>query len=169
MTVKEVITLDSWRFIHSFWQVRQQIISQVNPRVREEHGVDFLEVMILEQIGNTDMSPSEIAEEMQIPAHNISRKLDGLEKAGLIKRALDPSDARRRVLSLTSSGKKVADEAQKALDREVERMLGVLSADDAAAMIQSLETVAQRRIQEDTAQGNTAQKNTVQKRIQEQV
>ena len=160
--------LNSRRFIHSFWQLRQQIIRQVNPRVREEHGVDFLEVMILEQIGSTDMSPSEIAEAMQVPAHNISRKLDGLEKAGLIERALDPTDARRRVLSWTPAGQEVASEAQKTLDREVERMLGVLSANDAAAMIQSLETVAQRRGQEKVTKENTVQKNTAQG-IQEHV
>ena len=160
--------LNSRRFIHSFWQLRQQIISQVNPRVREEHGVDFLEVMILEQIGSTDMSPSEIAEAMQIPAHNISRKLDALEKAGLIERALDPSDARRRVLSLTPVGKEVAGAAQKTLDKEVERMLEVLSVDDATAMIQSLETVAQRRSQEKVTRENTVQKNTV-RGIQEHV
>ncbi len=142
--------IDSRRFIHSFWQLRQQIISQVNPRVREEHGVDFLEVMLLEQIGNTDMSPSEIAEAMQIPAHNISRKIGALEKGGLIRRSLDPSDARRRVLSLTAKGQEVSSQAQKTLDEEVGRLLATLSQTDAAIMIRSLETIAQKRTQETT-------------------
>ncbi len=139
---------NSRRFIHSFWQLRQQIISQVNPRVREAHGVDFLEVMLLEQIGSTDMSPSEIAEAMQIPAHNISRKIGALEKGGLIRRSLDPNDARRRVLSLTAKGKEVSSQAQTALDEEVGRMLATLSQKDAAIMIRSLEAIAQKRIQE---------------------
>ena len=148
VTSQRMTTIDSRRFIHSFWQLRQQIISQVNPRVREAHGVDFLEVMLLEQIGTTDMSPSDIAELMQIPAHTISRKLDHLEKGGLIRRSLDPNDARRRVLSLTPTGREVAGQAQKTLDEEVGRMLATLSQQDTAVMIRSLETIAQKRAQE---------------------
>ena len=104
--------------------------------------------MLLEQIGTTDLSPSEIAEVMQIPAHNISRKLAHLQRDGLIRRTLDPDDARRRVLSLTDAGQEVSKRAQRTLDEEVSGLLATLSKGDAATMIRSLETVAQGRTQE---------------------
>ena len=143
--------LNSQRFIHSFWRLRQRIISQINPRIREAHDVDFLEIMLLEQIGTTDLSPSEIAEVMQVPAHTISRKLDSLQKGGLIRRALDPNDARRRVLSLTNTGQEVLKQAQQTLADEVSELLATLSEGDAATMIRSLEAVAQGCTQEVSA------------------
>ena len=84
-----------------------------------------------------------MAEAMQIPAHAISRKLDGLEKAGLIARALDPEDARRRVLSLTPRGGEVMLGALRTLDVEINRMLEALPPEEQETMIRAIETLSQ--------------------------
>ena len=130
--------------MHAFWGMRQVMLRRVNPRIREVHDLEFLEVLLLETIGTTDLSPSEISEAMQIPAHAISRKLDELEKAGLIERALDPKDARRRVLSLTSRGGVVMRDALLTLDAEVNRMLEVLTPEVRETMIDAIETMSQQ-------------------------
>ncbi len=127
--------------MHAFWGLRQVMLRRVNPKIREAHGLEFLEVLLLEQIGTTDLSPSEMAEAMQIPAHAISRKLDGLEKAGLIARTLDPEDARRRVLSLTPRGNAIMRGALLTLDAEVTRMLEVLTPEEQETMIRAIETL----------------------------
>ena len=129
--------------MHAFWGLRQVMLRRVNPKIREAHGLEFLEVLLLEQIGTTDLSPSEMAEAMQIPAHAISRKLDGLEKAGLIARTLDPGDARRRVLSLTPRGGEVMLSALRTLDAEVGRMLEALPPEEQETMIRAIETLSQ--------------------------
>ena len=127
--------------MHAFWGLRQVMLRRVNPKIREAHGLEFLEVLLLEQIGATDLSPSEMAEAMQIPAHAVSRKLDGLEKAGLIARALDPEDARRRVLSLTPGGNAAVRGALLTLDAEVTKMLEVLTPEEQEMMISAIETL----------------------------
>ena len=143
MQVLRGVSIKSQRFIHAFWQLRQHILKSVNPRVRAAHGVDFLEVMLLEHIGRGDVNPSDLAELMQIPAHGISRRLDSLEKGGLIQRSLDPDDARRRVLTLTEAGEGVTEEAQKTLDGGLEPLLSAVSKKDAATLIQAMEAMAQ--------------------------
>ena len=125
--------------MHAFWGLRQVMLRRVNPKIREAHGLEFLEVLLLEQIGTTDLSPSEISEAMQIPAHAISRKLDTLAKAGLIGRTLDPEDARRRVLTLTPKGSATLQEALRTLDAEVGRMLEVLPPETQETMIRAIE------------------------------
>ena len=144
--------INSQRFIHAFWHLRQHILRSVNPRVRAAHGVDFLEVMLLEQIGTSDVNPSDLAELMQVPAHTISRRLDGLQKGGLIKRSLDSDDARRRVLTLTGVGERVTKEARQTLDGGLEPLLGAVSKKDAATLIQAMEAMAQVQTQEQVEQ-----------------
>ena len=141
-------SIDSHRFIHAFWQLRQHILKSVNPRVRAAHGVDFLEVMLLEQIGAGDVNPSDLAELMQVPAHTISRRLDSLEKGGLLQRTLDPNDARRRVLTLTGAGERVTREARKTLDGGLEPLLGAVSKKDAVTLIQTMEAMTQAQIKD---------------------
>ncbi len=128
--------------MHAFWGLRQVMLRRINPKIREAHDLEFLEVLLLETIGTTDLSPSEISEAMQIPAHAISRKLDELEKAGLIARALDPKDARRRVLSLTARGAVVTRDALRTLDAEVSRMLEPLPPEVQETMIAAIETMS---------------------------
>ncbi len=117
-------------------------MARVAPALREAHDLEIPEVLLLEYIGQSDLSPSEIAEAMKIPAHAISRKLDGLEKRELIVRSLDPNDARRRVLELTPSGEHTLREAAALLEQRIADLLRVLPVDTLGTVLDAFDLVA---------------------------
>ncbi|MDQ3522026.1 MAG: MarR family transcriptional regulator [Gemmatimonadota bacterium] len=116
---------------------------RIGPTIREAYGLDLGEVFLMHHIRDSDMTPSAIAEYMQLPAHTISRRLDSLEKRGFIKRELDAKDARKRVLALTGAGAKTVEAATKMLHEEVAKMLGVLEVDRLEALLNALERIGQ--------------------------
>ena len=125
--------------MHGFWNLRQIFVGQVSPQLREQLGLEVPEVFLLEYIGSSSLSPSEIAAQMQLPPHAISRKLEVLEKRRLITRRVGVGDARRRVLSLTAKGKKVSQEASALLDGYVSEILSVLEPGALEAFLGALE------------------------------
>ncbi len=127
--------------MHSFWRLRQVLVERVSPVLREAYDLEIAEVFLLEYIGKSDLSPSEIAEQMRIPAHAISRKLDVLEKRRLIVRSLDPNDARRRVLALTPAGETLLERAAVLLERQVAELLSVLSDETLTSMLAAMDLV----------------------------
>lgn len=129
------------QFMHSFWRLRQVLIERVSPVLREAHDLEIAEVFLLGYIGRSDLSPSEIAEQLRIPAHAISRKLDVLEKRRFIVRSLDPSDARRRVLALTPAGETLLERAAALLERQVAELLNVLSSESLTNMLAAMDRV----------------------------
>jgi DNA-binding MarR family transcriptional regulator len=100
---------------------------------------------LLDRIAASDLSPTEIAAALEIPAHAISRRLDVLEKQGSIRRALDPRDARRRVLTLTEAGERRLERAAATMEHETEAFLGVLDACALDAFLDTLERLAKDR------------------------
>lgn len=130
--------------MHSFWRLRQVLLTRVSPVLREAHDLEIPDVFLLTYIGNSDLSPSEIAEHMRLPAHAISRKLDPLEKRGFIRRSLDPEDARRRVLTLTPEGEALLKAAAVTLEGEVAALLSVLPRETLVVMLSAMEDVTYR-------------------------
>ena len=77
-----------------------------------------------------------------MPAHAISRKLDSLERGGFLERTLDPKDARKRVLTITTRGKGVLREASQTMNEEVETMLSALEPEALEQFLTSLEALS---------------------------
>ena len=125
--------------MHGFWNLRQVFVEQVSPKLREQLDLEVPEVFLLEYIGKSTLSPSEIAAQMRLPPHAISRKLDALEKRRLITRRVGEGDARRRVLSLTAKGQAVSKEASALLDSYVAELLSVLEPATLDALLAGLE------------------------------
>lgn len=117
-------------------------MARVAPALRDAYDLEIPEVLLLEYIGQSDLSPSEIAEAMKLPAHAISRKLDGLEKRGLIVRSLDPNDARRRVLELTPAGEALLQKAAALLEQQTADLLSVLPDDTLSTVLNAFDLVA---------------------------
>lgn len=128
--------------MHGFWSLRQLFVERVSPALREEVGLGVPEVFLMDYIGKSDLSPSEIAARMRLPAHAISRRLDALEKRRLITRSLDPDDARRRVLHLTPAGETLLREAAAMLEGQVAALLSVLEPDALQGMLDALERLS---------------------------
>ena len=112
------------------------------PVLKERHGLDMGDFFLLDRIAASDLSPSEIAAALEMPAHAISRRLDVLEKQGLIRRTLDRRDARRRVLSLTKAGERRLQQAGATMEQETEAFLAVLDPEDLDALLDSLDCLA---------------------------
>ncbi len=129
--------------MYGFWNLRQLFVAQVSPKLREQIDLEIPEVFLLEYIGKSSLSPSEIAVQMRLPPHAISRRLDTLEKRRLITRRVGEGDARRRVLGLTAKGKAVSEEASALLESYISEILGVLEPGTLDALLGALEQLTQ--------------------------
>ena len=125
--------------MHGFWSLRQTFVERISPRLREQMGLEVPDVFLLTYIGSSTLSPSEIAAQMRLPPHAISRRLDGLEKRALITRSLGEGDARRRVLTLTPAGETVLARGAALLEQHVTELLEVLDPGTRDTMLGALE------------------------------
>lgn len=126
----------------SFWDVRRVFVERISPQLKARCGLDVPEVFLLEHITLRGLGPTEIAEQMRLPPHAISRRLDGLEKQGYLERSLDPEDARRRILTLTPLGKARYQEGLRLLGEEMSARLSVLDEQELQVLLLGLERLS---------------------------
>jgi len=93
--------------------------------MREEgHGLHPSQMRLLMAMHHGDVSPSDLAERMEVSLPTVSNTLGVLERRGWIERAADDADRRRVVLRLTAEGR---DMMRAVLDRGIEQLADVLS------------------------------------------
>ncbi|MDQ1545562.1 MAG: hypothetical protein QOH69_466 [Actinomycetota bacterium] len=105
----------------------------------------FLLVMALfrqERHGWDPLTQSEVAERLGMDANTTSQISRGLERRGILHRSTHATDARARALSLTDAGLEIAWDASAAARRFNDTYFSVISADQLAALGQSLETLS---------------------------
>ena len=69
-------------------------------------------LMALRRAGDPDgMRPKDLHRALLVTLGAVSKRLDSLEAAGLVRRRPDPADARSSIVTLTARGRKVADRA----------------------------------------------------------
>jgi DNA-binding MarR family transcriptional regulator len=74
------------------------------------------------------MSPTALYNSIILSSGGMTKRLDGLERAGLVERRPDPEDRRGRLVALSAKGRALVDRAVvEHLDNE-QRLLGALSA-----------------------------------------
>lgn len=130
------------RFLHAHWAVRQRVVHEVGPALKNGHDLDFPDVFLLQHVRGSARSPTEIAGAMQVPSYTVSRRLGALTDAGLLVRSLDPEDSRRRRLALTSDGEARLDAALATLHEGTGRILAVLEPAALQHLLASLEAIA---------------------------
>lgn len=84
-------------------------------------------ILLFRYPGLDGIRPSQLAEEMQISKQGINGLLNDLEARGYIRRDVDPTDKRSRVIRLTPQGVELENavlEAARAAERQLERQLG---------------------------------------------
>ena len=122
-------------------RIARRMEASLNTILREE-GLTFFESLVLAAIffeSKSGIKPSALAETFQTTRGNISHCVSSLEAKGLVRRRIDPDDARAFQLVLQSTGRKRAVRVVGILDRmqrhfeetigieKLETMLGQMS------------------------------------------
>lgn len=130
------------RLVHGLAGALRRLEAQAAPAMLAAAGLDLDDFVFLETIAMTDLSPGEIAAALRIPPHGVSRRLAALERSGLVRRALDPEDARRRVLTVTPHGRTTLTAAHATLEARLGPMLHDLGAERSHALLDALTRLA---------------------------
>jgi DNA-binding MarR family transcriptional regulator len=81
-----------------------------------------------------ELTPGELASQTMVTSGAVSKRLDRLESAGLVRRRGHESDGRGRLVALTPEGRALIDEAFAAHMANEARLLAPLSDADRAAL-----------------------------------
>ncbi|WP_155370925.1 MarR family winged helix-turn-helix transcriptional regulator [Catellatospora vulcania] len=87
-----------------------------------------------------ERAPGELAAFTMVTTGAMTKRLDRLERDGLITRRPSGSDGRGRVVALTPAGRKLIDQAFADHMRNERRLLDLLSSEDAARLESALTT-----------------------------
>jgi len=111
-------------------RIARRMEASLNAILREE-GLTFFEALMLAAIffeKREGIKPSDLAETFQTTRGNVSHCVSSLEAKGLVRRRIDPEDARSFRLVLQSAGKRRAVRAVGIFDRmqtQFEKNVGV--------------------------------------------
>jgi DNA-binding MarR family transcriptional regulator len=98
------VALEAWR---SFLQSHAAIVRELDADLASGHGLttrDYEVLLYLAQADERRLPMSALAERTMLTRSGITRLVDGLVAAGLIKRVACPNDARISYAQLTGSG-----------------------------------------------------------------
>ncbi|HEY3558475.1 MAG TPA: MarR family transcriptional regulator [Kribbella sp.] len=87
-----------------------------------------------------ERAPGEIALRTMVTTGAVTKRVDRLEAAGLVRRRRSDEDGRGRVVRLTPAGRRLIDKAFTAHMANERRLLGVLSPDESAQLEKLLTT-----------------------------
>ena len=107
--------------------------------------LSFLEALVLVSIFFEDpkpVKPSELAETLMVTRGNVSHCISTLEAKGMVRRRIDPDDARAIHLVLKPEGRAHAMRVIKTFDRlqkDFERQIGAAELESALSVIDQVE------------------------------
>ncbi len=84
---------------------------------------------------------TELADQLGIVPRSLTRVIDTLEEAGLVKREIDPRNRRAILLHLTERGTAVRDDMRQARRRAAEDLFAPLTADDRKTLAKLLTVI----------------------------
>jgi DNA-binding MarR family transcriptional regulator len=85
--------------------------------------------------------PSDLADALMMSRSGMTKRLDGLEQAGLVERTLDPADRRSVVVALTDDGRELIDTVLTEHAANLQRLAAGLSTRDRAGLERGLRTL----------------------------
>jgi DNA-binding MarR family transcriptional regulator len=101
------------------WQMMGDLVLHNERRreVTEEIGLSFGKVRVLRRIVDRPLPMGELAALLSVDPPNLTTLIDGLERAGLVRRQAHPTDRRVQLVVDTPAGAKIARRAEAILDR----------------------------------------------------
>jgi len=85
------------------------------------------------------LTPTELSETTMVTSGAITKRIDRLERAGLVSRTVDESDGRSRRVRLTPKGRRLVDDLVEKHVANEHRLVGVLGERDRAELARLLE------------------------------
>jgi DNA-binding MarR family transcriptional regulator len=126
------------------WQVSALLDPEVE-RVLARHGLrrgEFDVLTALRRAGEPyTLIPSELAETLMMSRAGMTNRVDRLEQAGLVERALDPADRRSFLVAMTEKGRAVIDETMTEHAENLKRLVAGLSRQELEALDLALRTL----------------------------
>lgn len=103
---------------------------------------DFATLFCIAHLDET--TASDVVELTGIPKNSVSRAVNRLLQAGLVRRTVDDADARRGLLTMTARGAKVYGQVLPRFHDRQERMLAPLSAAERSQLDRLLDKLVER-------------------------
>ena len=138
------------RFAHAVWGAHRRLVTRVGSDLEADAGLDLDDFVLLEHVAHTDLTPGQLATTLRLSADGVSRQLGRLERRGLLRRALDPDDARRRRVRPTAAGGAALQRAYALLERRLSPTLGALGEDRLRDLLATLTALAAAEDDADT-------------------
>lgn len=115
-----------------------QVSGAVIDFVLKEHGVTRGELAVLEAVARDDLAPSELAERAGVTRAGMTKRLDRLERAGLLERTPTPGDRRSVLVRATAAGRAMLPAAVEARDQAEAKLLARLGPGDPDRLVEIL-------------------------------
>jgi DNA-binding MarR family transcriptional regulator len=131
----------TWQLWTLHFETATSVLAEVEDEIRA-HGLQTKELFLLEKLDDHPY-PAELARVLLMPKPSVTFLVKRLERAGFVKRELDPQDLRRFRLTLTAAGRAALDNARAALEAGFGRRLARLSPPERAELARLL-TAMQR-------------------------
>lgn len=118
-------------------RMRMRLVAQVGAPI--EPGL----YPLLRRVGQWGpIRTSDLASRIGLDVSTVSRQLAGLERAGLVVRAVDPDDKRAALLKLSGEGKRIVTKIQRARRELMDDALADWPIDDVERLAELLEQFA---------------------------
>jgi DNA-binding MarR family transcriptional regulator len=134
--------LDAWK---AFLRAQAELISTLDRELEAEQGLPLTFFDVLAQLSQAGgrLRMSELAEAVLLSRSGVTRVVDRMERAGLVRREACPTDRRSMYAALTPEGKRVLKQARPAHLRGVaEHFARHLSDDEAKTLTAALGRMA---------------------------
>jgi len=114
---------ETMQFIRLLWQL-DHALNKRSRRLLAEAGVTAPQRFLLKVVGmRPGCSPGQLARFLHVTPATVTRVVQRMESAGLVRREPDPEDSRRVRLHLTPKGRKVEERCAGASESPVSRVL----------------------------------------------
>lgn len=121
-----------------------RILTNAEIPVLAQHELTMWAYVVLVNLDDEPVrTQAAFAESIGADKTRIIEVLDDLQERGLITRDPDPADRRVRLLGLTAKGRRLRDTAQRAVQRNEQRLLGLVPGAERDRFLRTLQRLAE--------------------------
>ena len=122
----EYLEPDEWQSMNALLLLNRRVLAELDRDLREAHGVgvtDFDVLITLYNAPERRLRMSSLAEHVLLSPAGVTHLVTRLERDGLVRREVDPSDRRKWYTVLTSQGNEVLKDARRTHNATLRRGL----------------------------------------------